>query len=83
MADRYDIQVAIHSDTLNESGFVENTIAATKGRDSAVLFATLARLARRVEMHRFIRPRDPARFGETAAFAAAWIARQGGGDACD
>jgi urease subunit alpha len=27
-----DIQVAIHSDTLNESGFVENTIAATKGR---------------------------------------------------
>jgi urease subunit alpha len=27
-----DVQVAIHSDTLNESGFVENTIAATKGR---------------------------------------------------
>jgi urease subunit alpha len=27
-----DIQVAIHSDTLNESGFVEDTIAATKGR---------------------------------------------------
>jgi urease subunit alpha len=27
-----DTQVAIHSDTLNESGFVENTIAATKGR---------------------------------------------------
>jgi urease subunit alpha len=26
------VQVAIHSDTLNESGFVENTIAATKGR---------------------------------------------------
>ena len=32
VADRLDIQVAIHSDTLNESGFVENTIAATKGR---------------------------------------------------
>jgi urease subunit alpha len=32
VADELDIQVAIHSDTLNESGFVENTIAATKGR---------------------------------------------------
>lgn len=32
VADEADIQVAIHSDTLNESGFVENTIAATKGR---------------------------------------------------
>jgi len=32
VADEHDIQVAIHSDTLNESGFVENTIAATKGR---------------------------------------------------
>jgi len=31
-ADETDVQVAIHSDTLNESGFVENTIAATKGR---------------------------------------------------
>ena len=32
VADLTDTQVAIHSDTLNESGFVENTIAATKGR---------------------------------------------------
>ncbi|MBP9148302.1 MAG: urease subunit alpha [Rhodoferax sp.] len=32
VADALDVQVAIHSDTLNESGFVENTIAATKGR---------------------------------------------------
>ncbi len=32
VADEMDIQVAIHSDTLNESGFVENTIAATQGR---------------------------------------------------
>lgn len=32
VADAMDIQVAIHSDTLNESGFVEDTIAATKGR---------------------------------------------------
>jgi urease subunit alpha len=32
VADLADIQVAIHSDTLNESGFVENTIEATKGR---------------------------------------------------
>ncbi len=32
VADEMEIQVAIHSDTLNESGFLENTIAATKGR---------------------------------------------------
>ncbi|MBT9475557.1 urease subunit alpha [Polaromonas sp.] len=32
VAEDADVQVAIHSDTLNESGFVENTIAATKGR---------------------------------------------------
>jgi urease subunit alpha len=32
VAEAMDVQVAIHSDTLNESGFVENTIAATKGR---------------------------------------------------
>ncbi|OWM89748.1 hypothetical protein CDL15_Pgr024496 [Punica granatum] len=32
VADRYDIQVNIHTDTLNESGFVEHTIAAFKGR---------------------------------------------------
>ena len=30
VAEEADVQVAIHSDTLNESGFVENTIAATK-----------------------------------------------------
>lgn len=32
VADRYDVQVAIHTDTLNESGFVEDTIAAFQGR---------------------------------------------------
>jgi urease subunit alpha len=32
VADAYDVQVLIHTDTLNESGFVENTIAAFKGR---------------------------------------------------
>ena len=32
VAEEADIQVAIHSDTLNESGFVENTVAAFKGR---------------------------------------------------
>ena len=32
VADQYDVQVAIHTDTLNESGFVETTIAAFKGR---------------------------------------------------
>ncbi|MBP2236657.1 urease subunit alpha [Sinorhizobium kostiense] len=32
VADEYDVQVMIHTDTLNESGFVEDTIAAIKGR---------------------------------------------------
>jgi urease subunit alpha len=32
VADEHDVQVAIHTDTLNESGFVEATIAAFKGR---------------------------------------------------
>ncbi len=32
VADRYDVQVAIHSDTLNEGGYVEDTIAAMDGR---------------------------------------------------
>ncbi|MFJ7677242.1 urease subunit alpha [Peribacillus sp. NPDC097264] len=32
VADEYDVQVAIHSDTLNEGGFVEDTIEAIKGR---------------------------------------------------
>ncbi len=32
VADAYDVQVMIHTDTLNESGFVEDSIAALKGR---------------------------------------------------
>ncbi|HIK17433.1 MAG TPA: urease subunit alpha [Leptolyngbyaceae cyanobacterium M33_DOE_097] len=32
VAEEYDVQVAIHTDTLNESGFVEDTIAAFKNR---------------------------------------------------
>ncbi|WP_426163421.1 urease subunit alpha [Sandarakinorhabdus sp. DWP1-3-1] len=32
VADAHDVQVTLHSDTLNESGFVEDTIAAFKGR---------------------------------------------------
>ena len=32
VAEKYDVQVAIHTDTLNESGFVEDTIAAFKDR---------------------------------------------------
>jgi urease subunit alpha len=33
VAEQFDIAVAIHTDTLNESGFVENTIGAFKGRN--------------------------------------------------
>ncbi len=32
VADEYDVQVMIHTDTLNESGFVEDTVSAIKGR---------------------------------------------------
>jgi urease subunit alpha len=32
VADEYDVQVAIHTDTLNEAGFIEDTIAAINGR---------------------------------------------------
>jgi len=32
VADDYDVQVMIHTDTINESGFVEDTVAAFKGR---------------------------------------------------
>ena len=32
IADQYDVQICIHTDTLNESGFVENTVAAFEGR---------------------------------------------------
>jgi urease subunit alpha len=32
VADKYDVQVAIHTDTLNEAGFMEDTLAAFKGR---------------------------------------------------
>lgn len=32
VAERHDVQVMIHTDTLNESGFVENTLAAIAGR---------------------------------------------------
>jgi urease subunit alpha len=32
VAEQYDVQAAIHTDTLNESGFVEDTLAAFKGR---------------------------------------------------
>jgi urease subunit alpha len=35
VADEMDVQVALHSDTLNESGFVEATVAAMKGRSIA------------------------------------------------
>src|SRR5690606_22437598 len=32
VADKYDIQIAIHTDTLNEAGFLEDTMDAINGR---------------------------------------------------
>ena len=37
VADEMDVQVCIHTDTLNESGFVEDTIAAFEGRDDPLV----------------------------------------------
>ncbi|WVM93672.1 amidohydrolase family protein [Halopseudomonas pachastrellae] len=37
VADAFDVQVAIHTDTLNESGFVEDTLAAINGRGDSHL----------------------------------------------
>jgi urease subunit alpha len=39
IGDRFDVPVSIHTDTLNESGFVEDTIAAFKGRTIHALHA--------------------------------------------
>jgi hypothetical protein len=58
-------------------------LAAAKGRDSALLFAMLARVARHFEMLRFTRPRDASRFGESVAFIAEWIEGQGSTDGRD
>ena len=41
VADAMDVQVMIHTDTLNESGFVENTVAAMKGRTRPFTVNTL------------------------------------------
>ena len=32
VADEFDIQIALHADTLNEAGFMEDTMAAVKDR---------------------------------------------------
>jgi hypothetical protein len=55
-------------------------LAAAKGRDNALLFAMLAGLARGIEMLRFTRPRDTARFGGSVEFIADWIMREGSTD---
>ena len=45
-ADQYDVQVAIHTDTLNEAGFLEDTLAAIKGpHDSYVSYRRSRRRA--------------------------------------
>jgi hypothetical protein len=67
---------------LFDDHYTVEILAAATGRDAAVLFATMARVARRIDMVRFVRPRDPARFGEGARFIADWIMEQPGGCDC-
>jgi urease subunit alpha len=57
VADRMDIQVAIHTDTLNEGGFLEHTLAAFKDR-TIHTFHTEGRAAamRRTSSRRWARP---------------------------
>ena len=40
VADRLDVQVAIHTDTINEAGFVEDTIAAIAGRTTRIVLGS-------------------------------------------
>ncbi len=64
VADRYDVQVAIHTDTLNEAGFVEDTLAAIarftptilKGQAAATRRILSASAARAIS---FLRPPTP------------------------
>jgi hypothetical protein len=50
-------------------------LAAARGRDPVALFATMTQLARRIEMFRFVRPRDALSFEKSVQFAATWITR--------
>ncbi len=35
VADEFDVQIALHADTLNEAGFMEDTMAAVKDRGTS------------------------------------------------
>jgi len=50
VADQYDVQVAIHTDTLNEAGFVEATIAAFKNRVIHIILKALAAVTHRTSL---------------------------------
>lgn len=58
---------------LSDDHYTQQLHAAARGHDLGSLFAEQARLARQVALHRFIRPRDPARFAASAAVAAAHV----------
>ena len=65
VADQYDIQVMIHTDTLNESGFVENTIDAFKGRTiHAFHTAGYHQGLRTAQCHPVLHQPDPALYNQ-------------------
>ena len=60
VADEMDVQVCIHTDTLNESGFVEDTIAAFEGRDDPLVPHRGLRRRPRAGHHQGRRPAERA-----------------------
>ena len=56
VADEHDVQVMIHTDTLNESGFVENTIDSLQGADHSCLPYRRCRGWSRAGYHQSLRP---------------------------
>src|SRR5260221_49535 len=59
VAEKMDVQVAIHTDTLNESGFVETSVGAMKGRVGDVLIRTW-QTAHKMKVQRGSLKKDPA-----------------------
>lgn len=61
---------------LNDDHYTADIFAMARRLDPAGRFALIAAIAPRIAMSRFVRPRDPARFAETAAFVAAALKQE-------
>jgi len=63
--------------------YTVDMLSAALGRNAVALFQTMAALARRVDMVRFVRPRDSGLFDEGVRLVADWITGAGDGRAAD